>query len=67
MINSEFKKDKSEDGPKGNFRYVTLSEAKEEILMYTPITTDEKVKLLGIELIPNHHGNLKMVKADSLG
>jgi hypothetical protein len=34
--------------------------------MYTPIK-DEKVKLLGIELIPNHHGNLKMVKADSLG
>jgi hypothetical protein len=34
--------------------------------MYTPIK-DEKVKLLGIELIPNHHGNLKMAKADSLG
>jgi hypothetical protein len=35
--------------------------------MYSPTTTDEKVKLLGIKLISNQDGRLKIVKADSLG
>ena len=66
-MNTDIHNEEVDDGPTGNnFSRSSLSDARAEILQYAP-SDSEKVKLLGIELIPNHHGNLKMVKADSLG